>query len=47
MIVVDYGSLMKPTIIHKDKRDNYEQTYLDLRQLCDDFDCAMDCSADK
>lgn len=41
MILVDYGTLMKPTRMFKEKRDNYEQVFKDLRALCDDFDVAL------
>jgi energy-coupling factor transporter ATP-binding protein EcfA2 len=39
MIIVDYGDLLKPNTIHKEKRIELERIYEHLRGLAQEFDC--------
>lgn len=39
LIIVDYGDLLKPNVIHKEKRIELERIYEHLRGLAQEFDC--------
>lgn len=41
VLIVDYGALLLPRNSYKDKRNNIESCYEDLRALCDEFNCAL------
>ena len=41
VVIVDYGSLLKSTVGYKDKRDEYEAIYIELRSIADEFNCAL------
>ena len=39
MIIVDYGDLLRPNVIHKEKRIELERIYEHLRGLAQEFNC--------
>jgi replicative DNA helicase len=41
MVIIDYGALLRSTVGYKDKRDEFEAIYLDIRTIADEFDCAV------
>ena len=41
MIIVDYGDLLRPNIIRKEKRHDLETIYEDLRGLAQEFKCSI------
>jgi len=41
MVIVDYGDLLRPTIIRKEKRYELETIYEDLRGLAQEFKCPV------
>jgi replicative DNA helicase len=41
MIIIDYGALMRSTTGYKEKRDEYENIYLEIGALADEYDCAL------
>lgn len=41
LVIIDYGSLLKPTSSYGERRFDLESVYEDIRALCDEFDCAI------
>lgn len=41
MIIVDYGDLLKPVVIRKEKRNELESIYEELRALATEFECPI------
>ena len=41
MIIVDYGDLLKPVVIRKEKRNELESIYEELRALSTEFECPI------
>jgi RecA/RadA recombinase len=41
MIIVDYGDLLRPTVVRKEKRNELESTYEELRALSAEFGCPV------
>jgi replicative DNA helicase len=41
MIIVDYADLLKPVIVRKEKRNELESIYEDLRAISTDFQCPV------
>ena len=41
MVIVDYGDLLRPSIIRKEKRHELETIYEDLRAIGQDFQCPI------
>lgn len=41
MIIVDYGDLLRPTVIRKEKRYELESIYEELRSLAQEFQCPL------
>lgn len=41
MIIVDYGDLLKPMSSYKEKRDNLESVYEDLRAIAQEYECPV------
>ena len=41
MIIVDYGDLLRPTVIRKEKRNELESIYEEMRASSNEFDCPV------
>jgi len=41
MIIVDYGDLLKPTVVYKEKRTELESIYEELRAMAQEFTCPI------
>lgn len=41
LVIIDYGALLKSIAGYRDKRDEFEAIYLDIRSIADEFDCAV------
>jgi replicative DNA helicase len=41
MIIVDYGDLLRPTVIRKEKRNELESIYEEMRALSNEFNCPV------
>lgn len=41
VLIIDYGTLVKPTSNYADKRNNIESVYEEIRALADDYNCAI------
>jgi RecA/RadA recombinase len=41
MIIVDYGDLLRPTVIRKEKRNELESIYEEMRGISNEFDCPV------
>lgn len=41
MIIVDYGDLLRPVVIRKEKRNELESTYEELRAIAMEFECPV------
>lgn len=41
LIIVDYGSLLRSIAGYKEKRDEFEAIYIDIRSIADEFNCAL------
>ena len=41
MVIVDYGDLLKPVVVRKEKRNELESIYEDLRALATEFSCPI------
>jgi len=41
MIIVDYGDLLRPTVVRKEKRNELESIYEEMRGISNEFDCPV------
>jgi len=41
LIIVDYGDLLRPVVIRKEKRNELESIYEEMRSLCSEFSCPL------
>jgi len=41
LIIVDYGDLLRPVVIRKEKRNELESIYEEMRALCSEFGCPL------
>jgi len=41
LIIVDYGDLLKPTVVYKEKRTELESIYEELRAMAQEFTCPI------
>jgi replicative DNA helicase len=39
LVIIDYADLLRPTTSHKEKRDNLEATYEDMRGMAEEYVC--------
>ncbi len=41
MVIVDYGDLLRPIVTRKEKRNELESIYEEMRAIAQDFDCSV------
>lgn len=41
LVVIDYGSLLRSITGYKEKRDEFEAIYIEIRSIADEFNCAV------